>query len=417
MPNSENNELQVQIQYTLIEKLSASQQAHSQLMSLLDECIFECHKDLTLTYVNPAWKRQLSYDDDQLIGRSLIELLHPHSVNYFTTRINNIADCKSDPMRVEVQLRSRTGTYRWFDFRIVKKSEIEFIGSLFDIQDQKEMESRLRQQEEEARKLSLVASHTNNMVIITDNQGRVEWVNSSFERTSGYHLNDIKGQKPGSFLQGPLTDEHTVALMSKSIAALQAFNVEIVNYSRQGEPYWVSIDASPVFDEKGEILHFIAIESNITPRVKAEQLAAEAEYNYRLVVDNISEVVLRLRPNGSIVFMNHAWKDLVCCDEEQCIGSSITDFVSHINRKQVEKALDEFRAGQWNARSLEIQMKKQNGTSTWVEMSMTPIRGNRGELASIAATIIDVDKRVSSAIALNEAKQHAEGLANAKSRF
>jgi len=70
----------------------------------------------------------------------------------------------------------------------------------------------LHQSEAEAKKLALVASRTENLVIISDPEGRIEWVNEAFTRITGYTLQEVQGAKPGSFLQGPETDGATVAL-------------------------------------------------------------------------------------------------------------------------------------------------------------------------------------------------------------
>ena len=58
--------------------------------------------------------------------------------------------------------------------------------------------------------LALVASKTDNAVIITDREGKIEWVNDGFERISGYTLEEASGRKPGHLLQGPDTDPETV---------------------------------------------------------------------------------------------------------------------------------------------------------------------------------------------------------------
>lgn len=414
---NDNNELQVQTQYALIEKLSKSQQAHTKLMSLLDECIFECDKSFILKYLNPAWSRQLGYNNSDLLGRALPELLHEKSMESFCFSTAQAPNEQTAPKRIEVLLRNNADEYRWFEMRMVRNTEEGFIGSLFDIQDHKEMESRLRFKEEETRKLSLVASHTNNLVIITDKYGQVEWVNKSFEKISGYTIDEVKGQKPGSFLQGPQTDLNVIASMSSAIKRSQPFNVEIINYSRAGKPYWVSIDATPVMSSEGKISHYIAIETDISQRVKAEQLALEAEYNYRLVVENIGEAILRLQPDGRIVFMNHAWSALVKLPESHCQDKLFTEFICKHNKVNFIQTLNKIHAGLRETCRLELQMINANGSHTWAEMSMTPIEDENGELTSIAATLVDVDERVAATQALKEAKQHAESLANAKSRF
>ena len=128
----------------------------------------------------------------------------------------------------------------------------------------------LARSESENRKLAMVAAHTDNAVIITDSRGCIEWVNEGFTRITEYTLEEVFGQKPGRFLQGPETDPATVAYMSSRIARGEKFKTEVVNYSKSGRLYWLAINIQPVHDDDGALTHFIAIESDLTERKQAE---------------------------------------------------------------------------------------------------------------------------------------------------
>ena len=70
--------------------------------------------------------------------------------------------------------------------------------------------TREHEYQEELSKLSIVASSTSNLVVITDAVGRIDWVNPAFEETTGYRLDEVRGRTPGSFLQGADTDQEAV---------------------------------------------------------------------------------------------------------------------------------------------------------------------------------------------------------------
>ena len=73
-------------------------------------------------------------------------------------------------------------------------------------------------------RLSLVASKTENAVIITDRDRRIEWVNDGFTRITGYTPARSSGRNPGGLLQGPLTDPETVARIRRKLAAEAEFH-------------------------------------------------------------------------------------------------------------------------------------------------------------------------------------------------
>ena len=149
--------------------------------------------------------------------------------------------------------------------------EILWYGSISDISDRKHAEAELA-------KLSLVASQTDSAVVITDRDGLTEWVNDSFVRITGYTLDEVRGKKPGSLLQGPLTDSETVDRIREAIRTQTPFQGEILNYDKQGRSYWLWLSINPIFDSTGALSQFVAIESDITTRKQYElQLKQQTE--------------------------------------------------------------------------------------------------------------------------------------------
>ncbi len=111
--------------------------------------------------------------------------------------------------------------------------------------------------------LSLVADETNNAVIITDADGRIEYVNQGFERMSGWRADEVLGKRPGAVLQGPHTDAETRQRIGRRLRACEPFYEEILNYHRDGRPYWISLAVNPVMRD-GTLQRFISVQADIT---------------------------------------------------------------------------------------------------------------------------------------------------------
>jgi PAS domain S-box-containing protein len=132
--------------------------------------------------------------------------------------------------------------------------------------------AQLKLREAEASKLANVAARTNNAVVITDSEGKIEWVNDGFVRLTGFSLTELVGKTAGMLLQGAATDPKTVEFMRGKIAAQEGFKAELINYAKDGRHYWVALDVQPVRDETGSrVTHYIAIQQEITERVESEQ--------------------------------------------------------------------------------------------------------------------------------------------------
>ena len=128
----------------------------------------------------------------------------------------------------------------------------------------KQSQAKLIEKEAESRKLAMVAERTDNAVILTNHAGLIEWVNEAFERMTGWKLEEVRGLKPGSFLQGPLTNLQVASEMGAKVSAGEGFHTEILNYRKDGTTYWVDIEVQPIKDSLGKVTHFMAIEADVS---------------------------------------------------------------------------------------------------------------------------------------------------------
>ena len=123
--------------------------------------------------------------------------------------------------------------------------------------------------------LALIASRTDNAIAVTDEAGLIVWINDGFTRMTGHPLEDMLHQKPGHILQGPGTDPETVRHMRESFARQMPFRAEILNYRKDGQPYWVSMDVQPLTDVSGRITNWLSIQRDITAVREAERIQRE----------------------------------------------------------------------------------------------------------------------------------------------
>jgi PAS domain S-box-containing protein len=110
------------------------------------------------------------------------------------------------------------------------------------------------------RSLAPVARQLADAVVLTDPEGRVEWINPAFTKLCGYTFEEMIGRKPGALLQGPDSDPVAIDTMRAAIRERYAVTVEIVNYRKDGEPYIVSISLSPLFNRSRRLTGFMAVE-------------------------------------------------------------------------------------------------------------------------------------------------------------
>jgi two-component system sensor histidine kinase/response regulator len=242
-----DSERELLLQHRMVEELAAKHQEFQTLTDLLEEVVFRCDDSGKLTLLNSAWTRKTGWPVNECIGRRFVEFIDDsEAVTQLSSNLND-----SEPLISELRIASRFGDIKTFSMR-ARRSGDTWYGSLYDVTELHLAMGALEESREQARKLALVASRTDNLVIISDAKGLIEWVNESFTLITGYSLQEVRGRSPGSFLQGPQTDHRAVEQMRDGLAQGKGFNVEIINFNKNGTPYWLAIDCSPVLNEHGE---------------------------------------------------------------------------------------------------------------------------------------------------------------------
>jgi diguanylate cyclase (GGDEF)-like protein/PAS domain S-box-containing protein len=116
----------------------------------------------------------------------------------------------------------------------------------------------------------------NDIVIITEaapfrSPGpRIVFVNEAFERRTGYAREEVIGQSP-RLLQGPDTQRAQLDRIRAALEQWERVRVDLINYTKAGEPYWVDLDVSPVWDETRRLTHWVAVGRDITERKRDEE--------------------------------------------------------------------------------------------------------------------------------------------------
>ena len=136
--------------------------------------------------------------------------------------------------------------------------------------------TRRHQSQEQLRLLESSIARLNDLVIITEATPfsepgpRIVFVNEAFERRTGYSRQEVVGRSP-RLLQGPQTQRDRLDDIRRAIEQWRAVRVELVNYRKDGEPFWVDLDISPVWDQARRLTHWVAVGRDITDRMATDR--------------------------------------------------------------------------------------------------------------------------------------------------
>jgi|GEM_PF-2335014 methyl-accepting chemotaxis protein len=252
--------------------------------------------------------------------------------------------------------------------------------------------SDLPQPDPEEQLLASAARVTENAVVITDPDGKVIYVNQGFEKLAGYRLEEVKGTKPGDRLQGADTSEETRRRIRQHLDARKPFYDEILNYHKNGEPYWISLAINPIFNDVGKLTNFVALEADVT--TTKENGLANAR---RFEAIGRAAAIAEWNRDGQLIAANHYLVERLGLGSEQELLSrrlTLPQISGGDNFKQILAGHDQKNI---------VQLDTKKGEPVWFEMSSCAIRNFANEVRLVVSYGIDItDKRLAEQVTNQE---------------
>ncbi len=268
--DKENNPLYVisHVRDITIQKKQADQikSERKQFLTLLNdipECIyvsdFETHEIL---FANTA---KFEVFGDNLLGK--------HCYNAFYGYDSPCEFCK----RSEVTIAANE-TLRWEHFNPTVQKHFYIIDKLIQWYDNKRAKfqiafdiTELKNAEKQIRKLSVAVEQNPTTIVITDNQGNIEYANPRFTELTGYTTDEAIGKNPRVLKSGK-TDEKVFKDLWKTIRSGKTWHGEFINRKKNGDEFIENAVIAPILDENGAIINYIAIKEDITARKQQEEI-------------------------------------------------------------------------------------------------------------------------------------------------
>ena len=257
-----------------------------------------------ITYVNAEALRIVKAEDnDQIIGKSVLDFIHPDSLESVIQRMVEVIADEHASMIVEEKLISLTGESIYAELKAIPtifehQNAVQVI--IHDITERKRAQDKIKQ-------LSQAVEQSPVAIEITNTKGIIEYVNQKFVETTGYTYEEIIGNNPRMLKSGHTSDSEYKQLW-KTITSGNEWFGEFNNKKKDGTLYWESASISPITNEKGKTTHYIAIKEDITERkiiekklIKAKEKAEESDRLKLAFLANMSHEI-RTPMNGILGF-------------------------------------------------------------------------------------------------------------------
>ena len=253
-------------------------------------------EDDPLIYVNDAFVRLTGYPRREVLGQNCRFLQGELTRDEPVARMRAAIDSR-EPVSVELRNYRKDGSMFWNRVTLVPVTDesgetTHFLGYQEDVSDKKltERERLLFERHAEA---------SSQMMFVTDREGTIEYVNTAFERTTGYSADEIIGKNP-RVLKSDEHDEPFYKELWETITAGNIWEGEVTNRTKFGELYHVHQRIVPIVDDRNRITHFTAIHRNVTDEHLTEQVLNVLDRVFRhnvrtslTVIEGFTEVLER----------------------------------------------------------------------------------------------------------------------------
>lgn len=209
----------------------------------------------------------------------------------------------------------------------------EVIGSVVffkDISQELENQNKIRL-------LSHVFEQSPTSVMITDKDGRIEYINKALEQKTGYTLQEIKGFNPKIFRSKDNTIDYSS--LNEKLKNDQTWEGEFLNQTKTGENYWEQAIISPLKDEQGQTTHIVALKNDIT-------MLKQSQEAYYSLFNNATSAIFITDRNGNFITVNKGVENIYGFSQQTLIDKDIS-YIAAKNendlpciKKAISKAFD-----------------------------------------------------------------------------
>jgi PAS domain S-box-containing protein len=362
-------------------------------------------------------------DDDQPVRSHVTALMRDPRT--FQARVDHLNRHPMETSRDELETKDG----RFFDrySSPVVDASGKYYGRIWTFRDI----TQRRKNEDALRQLSLAVEQSPNVVVITDPNGNITYVNRQFTECTGYTCEEVLGKNP-RILNSGYSSPETYRELWRTITHGGSWRGEFRNKKKDGELYWEAATITPIFNSIGEISNFLAMKEDITLRKLAEEKLAQAkieadEADRRLrakhlaleserqildaLINNVPDFMYVKDPLSRFVVANaHTARALGVKSPNDLVGKTDFDFLPQEMARTYYKDEQELLRSGIPLYNREEAALDENQNQIQVLTTKVPIRDSEGKITGLAGVGRNITARKQMEDALREAEQRFHGI-------
>ena len=261
-----------------------------------------------------------------------------------------------------------------------------YVGTLTDISERKRAEESLRT-------LSRAVEQSPVSIVITDQDGNIQYVNPKFEAITGYVMAEVLGQNP-RILSSKEKSSQEYREMWATLTSGNAWQGEFHNRRKDGTFFWEQASISPVFNDQGVLLHFVAVKEDITERKQANEKISELNRDFVSFLENSSDFIYFKDKNSRFRFCSQTLADITGhASWRDMIGKhDLEVFPKDTAQIYYEEELPIFQEGKVLINKIDPYFDA-SGKPGWVSTNKWPLLDREGKVEGLFGISRDITER------------------------
>ena len=370
-----------------LEKISNSERKHRLIFEGIKEGIF-VRTNQKIIDCNPYLAQILNTTRKDIIGKSLIDFSPEYQPDGTRSlvRLNEInlrAFDKGETIDFEWLCSPRNTNIKKLCHVTLSQTNYDGKEVLFGlVRDVSEM----HQAQHIITRLSKAVEQSPVMVLITNTEGKIEYINDAVTKTTGYSRQELLGKNPKILKSGHTPDAVYKELWEK-IKNGHQWEGEFINKKKNGEIYWESTIISPVFDEHQNITSFLQIKEDITLKKKTQEALLASQKRFQEVAAINQSVIWEANQKGKITYISPG---------VDAIGFTVDEILQSTNKEITHIPTDLLKQFNANVKGKDfiVPINSKHGKIFWLKGRGIAIRQN-GNITGYIGSVVDVSKELS----------------------
>lgn len=337
------------------------------IVEIAPDAVITINAQQEITLFNPKAEEIFGYSADEVLGQQLTMLMpekhhgvHPAEINKFTQEDRSARGMDS---RRELMGQRKDGTIFPAEAGISKmviNGENYFTTFFRDISERKQSEAQLHLQ-------SSALMSADNGIVITDTQGSIQWVNTAFTKLTGYVLDELIGQSTRVLNSGQ-HDQEFYKNMWETIISGRGWHDELVNKRKDGTLYSEEMTITPVLDEAGEVINFVAIKQDITDRKRLENRIKESEERLNFALEGSNDGLWDWMIQTGHIYFSPRWQTMLGYQpgEIEPVIGSWEAMVHPDDLVSVNRLMEEHLSGKTLIYEAEYRVRSKQNEWVWI---------------------------------------------------